>query len=222
VPSTDEIQAARGIRSGQANDGGPPDAAHSDLRCAPGTRRFFSPRRRVLAIAVLGEGVLALAGMVWAWTSSYPIDTGPWGRSLVLGVATASALAAMQYWMLRAAPERGLVKGMRRLYRDLLKPLFSELSFGEIVLISLLAGLGEELLFRGAMQPAWGWVPASLLFGLCHVGGRATWLLGVWAAAVGLLLGWLAILTHGLLAPIVAHALYDAVALSYIRWGRDI
>jgi membrane protease YdiL (CAAX protease family) len=178
-------------------------------------------RVRVLLLAVLGEGALALAGLVWAWTAGYHLRTGPLGQALVLGSATAVVLAAAQYWLLRAAPDRGLVRGLRRLYREVLRPLFSTLSFGEIVLVSLLAGVGEELLFRGAVQPAWGLVAASVLFGLCHVGGRTTWPLGVWAGAVGLLLGWLAVLTDGLLAPIVAHAAYDALALSYIRFGPD-
>ena len=38
---------------------------------------------------------------------------------------------------------------------------------------------------------------------------------------MGAALGWLAAATGGLLAPIVAHALYDAAALVHIRWGRN-
>jgi len=43
--------------------------------------------------------------------------------------------------------------------------------------------------------------------------------LGAWAGATGFVLGELALATGGLIAPIAAHALYDALALAYIRWG---
>ena len=90
----------------------------------------------------------------------------------------------------------------------------------DILIISTLAGVGEEILFRGACQPAFGPIIASLAFGLCHVGSRGTIVLGAWAALVGGFFAWLTWATAGLLAPILAHALYDALALSYIRWGQ--
>jgi membrane protease YdiL (CAAX protease family) len=40
---------------------------------------------------------------------------------------------------------------------------------------------------------------------------------GVWAAVMGLALGGLALASGGLLAPAVAHGMYDALALEYIR-----
>lgn len=187
---------------------------------APGAHHGRRWSSRVVMMAALGEGALALAGWLWAWRWSYPLHVGPVGLGLTLGLATAVGLAVLQYWVLHHAPERGPVSALRALYRDVLQPLFGGLSLGAILSISTLAGVGEELLFRGAMQPAWGWVAASVMFGLCHVGGRRTWVLGVWAGAVGLWLGFLAIATGGLLAPMVAHSVYDALALSYIRWGR--
>ena len=69
------------------------------------------------------------------------------------------------------------------------------------------------------MQPTLGLVPASVLFGLAHVGGARMLPFGVWATAMGFALGGLAIATGGLVAPIVAHGVYDIVALEYIRRG---
>ena len=71
------------------------------------------------------------------------------------------------------------------------------------------------------LQPEIGLIPASLVFGALHMGGRGTLAFGCWVAIMGAALGWLGAATGGLLAPIVAHALYDAAALVYIRWGRD-
>jgi membrane protease YdiL (CAAX protease family) len=87
------------------------------------------------------------------------------------------------------------------------------------------AGLGEELLFRGLVQaglarlisgPAGIWIAllaASLLFGVFH------WLSTTYAllaAAAGLYFGWLLIATGSLWPPVVAHALYDFAALWYL------
>jgi membrane protease YdiL (CAAX protease family) len=143
----------------------------------------------------------------------------PHAAAAAIGLATAAGLAAIQFILLRLVPERGPVRALRRLYRELLFPLFRASTPIEILVISALAGIGEEVLFRGAMQPEWGLIATSLVFGLVHVGGRLTVALGIWAACTGALLGWLAIATGGLLAPIVAHIAYDALALSYLRWG---
>ncbi|HEY8549889.1 MAG TPA: CPBP family intramembrane glutamic endopeptidase [Vicinamibacterales bacterium] len=177
---------------------------------------------RFLAIALAGEGLLAVAGWLWARAAGYPLETGPVAASLTIGIVTAAGLAAVQWWLLRLAPDRGPVRALRALYREWLRPLFGRARLRDILLVSAMAGVGEELLFRGAMQPAWGWLAASLIFGACHAGGRGTWPLALWAAVTGGLLGWLAIVTNGLLAPIVAHAVYDALALGYIRWGPPL
>jgi membrane protease YdiL (CAAX protease family) len=205
--STDEVQVSR--------------VTHLESDPAP-RRAAMSGRTRLLIVAVAGEGALALGALAWIRASGHPLRPGPLVPGLAIGVETAVALAGVQYWLLRVAPDRGFVRSLRELYRRALRPLFAQVGLLDIVIISVCAGIGEELLFRGAVQQSWGWTVASVSFGLCHVGGRSTWPLGVWAAGVGGLLGWLATATGGLLASIVAHALYDALALSYIRWGRPV
>jgi membrane protease YdiL (CAAX protease family) len=174
---------------------------------------------RVLLFAFLGEGALGLIALVWLLLRRLPIAWGDPLRAFSAGIVVALLLAAVQYGLLHHAPAVAPVTALRRLYVQVLQPLFHGVTPLEIVGISLLAGFGEELFFRGAMQQEWGWLAASVLFGLCHVGNRETLILGVWAGIVGLILGWLAHVTGGLTAPITAHALYDVLALSYIRWG---
>jgi uncharacterized protein len=182
----------------------------------------LTTRPHLLPLAVAGEGALALAGGVWMAAAGIPMRLGSPGTSIGAGLGMAAGLAVVQWWLLRGAPAWGLVRSWRAFYRDVLAPTFGQLSAAEIIAISLLAGIGEEWLFRGAMQAAWGWLAASLAFGLCHVGGRGTWPLGIWAGLTGAGLGWLLTATGGLLAPIVAHAAYDAMALAYIRWGPPL
>ena len=93
----------------------------------------------------------------------------------------------------------------------------------ELALISLLAGLGEEVLFRGFLM-TWlesmggysvGLGVSSIVFGLVH---SITWLYMIFTALSGLFLGWLFDATgeRNLLVPIVCHALYDFLAFIVI------
>jgi membrane protease YdiL (CAAX protease family) len=198
------------------------ETEHAARPQRPGTARPGTAR--ILLFAFLGEGALMLIGLLWILWRDLPFEWSDASRissaaATVIGLVVAAALAAIQFVLLRVVPERGPVRALRRLYRELLFPLFRASTPIEIAVISMLAGVGEEVLFRGAMQPEWGLIVTSVIFGLFHIGGRLTVALGIWAACTGALLGWLAIATGGLLAPIVAHIAYDALALSYLRWG---
>ena len=96
----------------------------------------------------------------------------------------------------------------------------------EVAAISVWAGLGEEMLFRGVIQAgiaewiggnsgvAFGLVAASLLFGAAHPIHVPYF---VMVALMGFYLGGLFLYFENLLVPIVAHALYDFVAILYVR-----
>ena len=88
--------------------------------------------------------------------------------------------------------------------------------------VAAAAGIGEESLFRGALQPiviAWtspiaGLIIVSLVFGLLHAASSAYFLL---ATAVGAYLGWMTLAFNDLTAPILCHAIYDFVALLWLQ-----
>ena len=178
---------------------------------------------RLLALAIAGEAVLVLVAVVWMGLRDIPIrlGAGGWPRGVVIGGLAAGGLAIVKLYLLCRAPAVPGVPAVCRLYRDTLRPLFGAIGLRDVVVISVAAGVGEELLFRGAVQPELGLVPASIIFGVLHMGGRGTVAFGCWVAVMGGVLGWLALWTEGLLAPIVAHTAYDAAALAYIRWGAD-
>jgi len=114
---------------------------------------------------------------------------------------------------------------LKRFVETNLTPLFAGLTLPQMALISLAAGLGEELLFRGLLQTAlaewagpphgvWtGLIVAAVVFGACH---WVTTTYAYLAALIGLYFGFLFIATGDLLPPIVAHGLYDFVALIYL------
>ena len=141
-----------------------------------------------------------------------------WVPALAGTLATLPTLLALWLVLRSSAPS------IRRLIESvdtLVAPLFRGCSILELALISIAAGVGEELLFRGLIQAelsAWlgpiaGVAGASLAFGLAHL-ITPTYALG--AAVMGAYLGWLFLAFDSLLVPMVTHALYDLVALSYL------
>jgi membrane protease YdiL (CAAX protease family) len=178
----------------------------------------MSPRR-VLGVALVTQSALVAV----AWWCSRALDMPPsWGsppRDVAAGVATALALALVNYLLLTRAPSNWVVDGVRNVYRETIQPLFGGMSPAGAIVIGAAAGIGEEWLFRGILQPLVGIAGASIVFGLAHVGGVRMLAFGVWATLMGLVMGTLAMVTGGLTAPMVAHGLYDVLALEYIRRG---
>ncbi|GMI18181.1 hypothetical protein TrLO_g956 [Triparma laevis f. longispina] len=94
--------------------------------------------------------------------------------------------------------------------------LFTSILFG--CLLGAVAGLGEELLFRGCIQTSLStYLPAplslsltSLLFALGHA---ITPLYALISFIASLYFGWVFNSTGDLMIPIIAHGLYDAVAV---------
>jgi hypothetical protein len=172
---------------------------------------------RLVVVALVGETVLAMVAVVWIRARGLVVQLGDPGVGVGLGLGAAALFAAVNLGVLRLVPPIAPVRAIRRVYVDTLRPVFATATRVDIVLVSLAAGLGEELLFRGAVQVEFGVVAASLLFGLAHVGGRDSLVFGGWVVAMGFGLGGLAHLGGGLLAPIVAHVVYDAAAIAYIH-----
>jgi membrane protease YdiL (CAAX protease family) len=98
-------------------------------------------------------------------------------------------------------------------FKHLLGPLASR----EIVVLALASAAGEELLFRGALDPIVGLWAQALIFAVLHVGPGVRFL--PWTASafvIGLLLGALHRATGDLGGPIVAHFVINYLNLGYI------
>lgn len=100
----------------------------------------------------------------------------------------------------------------------ILRPLLRECRWPDYFLLSALAGFCEELLFRGWLQPFLNqWVPlwsnlliGGFLFALCHLITPAYFVI---AWLISLYLGFLLIWTDNLLVPMLAHGVYDLLAI---------
>jgi membrane protease YdiL (CAAX protease family) len=114
-----------------------------------------------------------------------------------------------------------MMRQLREQVEWLISEMFPNGGIAQFAMVAVLAGVGEELLFRGALQtmlsnwttPVIGLVITSLLFGLAHALSR---LYFAFAVAVGAFLGWMTLKYNDLAAPMVAHGLYDFLALAYL------
>ena len=173
--------------------------------------------RKVLLVALATQTALILLSWWFARLLYLPPQWGGSARDVILGLGTALALAAINYWLLTRAPAGWMANGVRSVYHDTIVPIFGALGPLSAITIGIAAGVGEEWFFRGIIQPLAGMPVASVLFGLAHSGSRRLLPFGVWATGMGLVMGGLTSLTGGLAAAMLAHGVYDVLALEYIR-----
>jgi membrane protease YdiL (CAAX protease family) len=180
-------------------------------------------RDRFLRIAIPFEaGLVPLAvGLAWLFGISLPNHLGRPGFGLWWGVlATIPPLVCLV--VVRAIPWPPL-RRVGSFLNEVLGPALAQCSLGELALVASLAGVGEELLFRGALQPVLGLALTSLIFAGAHF---ITPTYAVLTGLMGLYLGWLFTASQTLWVPIVTHALYDFVAFLVVirdvrRQARD-
>jgi uncharacterized protein len=174
--------------------------------------------------AALFEGSLAVLAVCIGWALNCSPMTTFRLNSLDLGWGILATLPpAAFFWLSIKIPWRPFAKIMQVLDETFI-PMFRQCRMIELLIIALLAGLGEEMLFRGILQ-AWvtdkvggpygigvGLGLSAAIFGLLH---SVTPTYALLAGGIGLYLGALWLVTGNLLVPITAHALYDFLALLY-------
>lgn len=166
-----------------------------------------------------GTGVLLIVGLQDRPLPQVIMGPGaPWQQALI-GSAGGWAIAGLA-WRITAS------RWMRPVldkYAGLVGPLLPGTALQ--LLVSACAGVGEELLFRGALQ-YWLGIPATAvlfvaLHGYLDPRDRRILAYGAFMTAAMLLFGWQAS-RQGLIAPITAHMVIDAVLLHRLvaHWRR--
>jgi len=182
-----------------------------------------------LMLALFAIGLAWLVGhSPWIgmnWTSE---TVGQQLWAMVWGVVTAGPILVVMLAAYRWPI--GPLRSVREVTSRQLTPLFEGLSVAEKAAVSLSAGLGEEVLFRGLLQSAlsdwiggpvgmWiGLLVAAGVFGVCHWLNRTY---AVLATLMGVYFGLLLVWTGNLWTPILAHAVYDFVALVVLGWAEN-
>ncbi len=145
-----------------------------------------------------------------------PLD--PW-LQLATGTVVGTAMGLLALWLVH---RRWMAPVIGR-YSDMIGPWMQLRS--QRILVSICAGVGEELFFRGAVQHWLGITITAVLFVAIHgYLDPRNWrisIYGVVLTAMMIALGWMA--EHqGLLAPMAAHTMIDVVLLEglYADWRK--
>jgi membrane protease YdiL (CAAX protease family) len=172
------------------------------------------------ALAYLGMAALAVV-IALATRGLVPLShPDPWlplrfPRDVLYSLALGLAYGALIAVLTRLSVRR--FAWARNLHREL-RPFARDVSTPGIVALALTSSFGEELLFRGLLQPWLGFWAQGILFGLLHqLAGSSRWVWASWATLVGLSFGAIFELTGSLAGPLAAHALINALNLSYLK-----
>jgi CAAX protease family protein len=177
------------------------------------------------AMAVVVEGGLALLALLVAWIFQIPLREkfpefgAPLTKAILNGILATLPMLAIFWFLVNS--HRPTLRQLREQVEWLIGEMFPNGSIAQFAMVAVLAGVGEELLFRGALQtkigdwttPIVGLAITSLLFGVAHALSK---LYFMFAVAVGAFLGWITLTSNDLVAPMVAHGLYDFLALVYL------
>lgn len=168
-------------------------------------------RSQFLNFAGLFEGSLALLALGIGWLVGIdPVERLSWSWQAVgWGVLGAVPTFALFYVTYRYPV--GQLRKIRDFLARELAPSLANLRWFDLILLSLLAGVSEELLFRGLLQPWIGIIWSNVLFGAVH---WITPLYALLAFGIGSYLSWLMVVIEpsNLLTPIVTHAVHDYLA----------
>ena len=183
--------------------------------------------RRFLLICLFEAALGVVAWLVGLLVGYSPLATLYWSWESLLwgGLGTAPLIGGL-LWLERAQATP-FVK-VRRVVEEIVVPMFCDFALWQLAIVALLAGAGEEILFRGLIQgglvsllnffnlPASTLLAlflASLSFGLLHPLTKTYALLCMLA---GLYLGGVWLWSDNLVVPILIHAFYDFFALVYL------
>lgn len=189
----------------------------------------------LLWVAVLVEGVLILLAILLSLLGLYD-DTQPisllsetpllptFAYGVISTIPLLCYLAVFHFWHPK------FYEPMRQFADESLRPMFAGAGLIELLVISTMAGVGEEMFFRWCLQGGAThflsvWMPPttafvvsllliSALFGICHwVNGF--YLIAATVAGVyfGLVMWW----TGSWLVAAMGHALFDFAALVYLQ-----
>ncbi|MEM9706169.1 MAG: CPBP family intramembrane glutamic endopeptidase [Pseudomonadota bacterium] len=145
-------------------------------------------------------------------------------REIAAGLAAVAPPGLCLIWF--ANTKASSLARFRRSQAEFFSSIGFRFTWLRIICMATIAGVGEEILFRGAIQPwfatlmpmAFALILSNVIFGALH---WRTIIYAVVAGVVGLYLGALALLTGGLIAPIITHTVYDILALAYARWYQS-
>ncbi len=145
-------------------------------------------------------------------------------RDIAAGVLATLPLIALLKWLL--VTDWRPLANFRAAQLEFFGSLGIPFTPGRSLVLALIAGIAEELLFRGVLQtvaertfPVFAAILlTNAIFGALHA---RTLFYAILAMMIGCWLGLLFHWTGSLMAPIIAHALYDFIAFRWTQKALD-
>ena len=156
---------------------------------------------------ILGAVLLHFTETPWTFAA------GGIGYSVLMG----AAIGVLLYILLAAMSRLPIAKSLKDILAQL-RPLFKNMNVGQILILALMAGIGEEVFFRGFLQT---WLSSfmsielailagAIGFGLLHFASVGYFVI---TTLIGLALGFTYHFSESLLLVITWHSVYDALAI---------
>lgn len=185
--------------------------------------RMIPSRGSVLQACVITSGLIGLVGFVIREVShvasagglpivdcsvEIPLTFQMWHLELITGLVI--LVSSCRYLLMKIWPDfADSSEAANSQVLSSLEPL-------DYIMVSLLPGISEELLFRGALLPLFGinWqsvVTVASIFGILHLGSGRKYSFAIWATFVGIAYGYATILSSTVLVPMTAHAVNNLV-----------
>lgn len=135
---------------------------------------------------------------------------------IIIGVGTGIGAAAVIAYIINRPPVSDILHDFYIV--DMISKL--KLSNFDCIQLSIFAGVGEELLFRGAIQPLLGiWITSFIFIGIhgyFKFKSAGHMLFGLTMFGLSMLLGYL-FEYSGLITAMTAHAVYDVIMLRIVN-----
>lgn len=181
-------------------------------------RLYFAGLVTLIGFPLLGWFILR-------WFMAEPVavmtrSSAPLWQQMIVGIIVGLAAGGGAWWVVR----RPFMRSIEKKYSVMIHRL--RLSVPAIVFLSICAGFGEELLFRGAVQPLLGiWLTALIFVAIHGYLNPMQWKISVYGlymtvviAVLGYLVEW-----QGIWAACIAHTLIDIVLFRYlVQRGRHL
>jgi membrane protease YdiL (CAAX protease family) len=156
--------------------------------------------------------VLGFLFIYWTDTPWY-LASGGVGFAILLGTLA----GVLMYLLLIGFSRLPTAQSLKDIMAQL-QPMFSDMSVIHVIILSLMAGIGEEVFFRGFLQTwlagfigiQWAIVVGAIGFGLLHFASLGYFLI---TTVIGIVLGVFYHLAESLVLVIVWHSVYDAIAI---------
>jgi membrane protease YdiL (CAAX protease family) len=172
--------------------------------------------KRTWPAGLISLAVLLLLGLLLRSLLGGATELGVSPRSILIGFGV-FALVISSDGMLHGLFYLLFGERYRRRHREL-AAVFQGQTLAAILVGALMAGLGEELVFRGLGINPFYLIGSAIAFGLLHHIRRSLWPFTLWAIWEGLLFAGALYYTDLLCVTMVAHFLHDLTGFFLFRY----